>query len=99
MTAERSWIFGQGADCDVRVQDEYVSTRHCKVTLRPDGVVTVEDLGSTNGTLARPVSAPASVVICGLSLTFGLRIYGPTPIPPGWIIRIGRTDIPPTVPS
>lgn len=91
---ERSWIFGQGADCDVRVQDEYVSTRHCKVTLRMDGVVTVEDLGSVNGTWIRHAGKSASS-----PLNLGLRVYGPTPIQPGWIIRIGRTDIPWTVPS
>lgn len=88
---KRSWVFGQGADCDVRIQDEYVSTRHCRVTLRSDGSATVEDLGSTNGTWIHPASTAT------LPLSSDVRIYGPTPIPTGWVIRIGRTDIPRSV--
>lgn len=82
----QSWVFGQGAACDVVVQDEYVSTKHCRVTRHSDGKVTVEDLGSTNGTWIRPASwNPA---------TPGVRVCGAMPIRPGWVIRIGRTDIP-----
>jgi diguanylate cyclase (GGDEF)-like protein len=42
-------ILGRGQDADIRFEDELVSRRHCALTF--DGQnVTVEDLGSTNGT-------------------------------------------------
>lgn len=90
MSEPRSWVFGTAPDCDVRVADEYASLRHCKVTLAGDGTATVEDLGSTNGTWVRPESQQ---MLSRLSLP-GTRVYGPTRIEPGWIIRIGRTDLP-----
>lgn len=40
---------GRGQECDLRVDDEYVSTRHA-VLRRENGSWYVEDLGSTNGT-------------------------------------------------
>lgn len=83
---DTTWVIGQGADCDIRVSDEYVSTRHCRVSLADDGTVTVEDLGSTNGTWVRRGDAPNALS--------GVKVIGPTRIVPGWIIRVGRTDIP-----
>ncbi|GGV32550.1 FHA domain-containing protein [Streptomyces spectabilis] len=41
---------GRSAQADVPLDDPDVSRLHCAVTLAPDGRVTVEDLGSTNGT-------------------------------------------------
>jgi len=42
-------ILGRGQDADIRFEDELVSRRHCALSF--DGQsVTVEDLGSTNGT-------------------------------------------------
>ncbi|QDQ11864.1 FHA domain-containing protein [Streptomyces spectabilis] len=41
---------GRSAQADVPLDDPDVSRLHCAVTLDPDGRVTVEDLGSTNGT-------------------------------------------------
>ena len=86
----RSWVFGTSGDCDVRVDDKYASNQHCKVTQASDGTVTVEDLGSTNGTWIRPASQKT---VGPLSLP-GTRVYGPTQLRPGWIIRIGHTDLP-----
>lgn len=83
-------VFGTSADCDVRVDDKYASNHHCKVTMAGDGTVTVEDLGSTNGTWIRPVTQEK---LGPFSLP-GTRVYGPTPLHPGWIIRIGNTDLP-----
>lgn len=41
-------LIGQGAECAIRIEDEYASSRH--VALRVDaGGWLVEDLGSTNG--------------------------------------------------
>ena len=42
-------VLGRGQDADIRFEDELVSRRHCSLSF--DGKnVTVEDLGSTNGT-------------------------------------------------
>ena len=42
-------ILGRGQDADIRLDDELVSRKHCSLTF--DGKnVTVQDLGSTNGT-------------------------------------------------
>ena len=42
-------VLGRGTDANIRLDDELVSRRHCSLTF--DGrTVTVQDLGSTNGT-------------------------------------------------
>ncbi|MFT3859815.1 FHA domain-containing protein [Micropruina sp.] len=40
---------GRAADCQLVLDDDYVSTRHAQIVRTEDGYV-VEDLGSTNGT-------------------------------------------------
>ncbi|MFI9624991.1 FHA domain-containing protein [Streptomyces sp. NPDC052042] len=42
---------GRSADADVPLDDPDVSRVHCAVTVAEDGLVSVADLGSTNGTL------------------------------------------------
>ncbi|MFI6641666.1 FHA domain-containing protein [Streptomyces sp. NPDC050504] len=42
---------GRSADADVPLNDPDVSRLHCAVTVREGGRVTVQDLGSTNGTV------------------------------------------------
>jgi pSer/pThr/pTyr-binding forkhead associated (FHA) protein len=40
---------GRSADCDLNIQDTYLSSRHARVA-NDDGDLSIEDLGSTNGT-------------------------------------------------
>jgi pSer/pThr/pTyr-binding forkhead associated (FHA) protein len=80
----RRWVLGRAEGCDIRVDDEYASPRHCRIVAAENGLVTVEDLGSTNGTRLRPP---------GAGRHGGVRVLGPTPIQVGDIIQIGRTDI------
>jgi hypothetical protein len=40
---------GRSGDCDVQVDDTYISSRHARLA-NDDGDLTIEDLGSTNGT-------------------------------------------------
>jgi pSer/pThr/pTyr-binding forkhead associated (FHA) protein len=53
---------GRGSDCQIKLDDDYSSTRHARLFLS-DGQWWVEDLGSTNGTyldgqrITRPVQA------------------------------------------
>jgi pSer/pThr/pTyr-binding forkhead associated (FHA) protein len=42
-------LIGRSADCQILLDDDYVSTRHARVVAGEDGYY-VEDLGSTNGT-------------------------------------------------
>ena len=45
----RQWLIGTSQLCDIVVEDEYVSSKHCKLSLR-DNEWELEDLESTNGT-------------------------------------------------
>jgi two-component system cell cycle response regulator len=46
---ERQLFVGRGRECDLRMQEDGISRKHCSVRLEGDGVL-FEDLGSTNGT-------------------------------------------------
>ncbi|MET9732853.1 FHA domain-containing protein [Streptomyces sp. NPDC006458] len=78
---------GRSADADVPLDDPDVSRLHCAVTLAPDGRVSVEDLGSTNGTVldgsrvgTRPVRfAPGALLRIGES---ALKVSAPAGGPP-----------------
>jgi predicted component of type VI protein secretion system len=48
--ARGDFYFGRGAECQVRPNSDWVSRQHCLLRVRPD-LVSVRDLGSTNGTL------------------------------------------------
>jgi two-component system, NtrC family, response regulator AtoC len=58
-------VIGRDADCDVRIEDPSVSRRHAVV--RAGEVMTVEDLGSSNGTFVRgerlAANAPAVIAV------------------------------------
>ena len=49
LRSQTSWLIGRAEDCDLRVADLSVSSRHCRLTRQGDGY-TLEDLKSTNGT-------------------------------------------------
>jgi len=40
---------GRSSECDVSVQDTYISSRHARL-MNDNGELSIEDLGSTNGT-------------------------------------------------
>ncbi len=46
---ETGVTIGRGSDCDLSLQDTYLSSRHARVD-NDDGDLSIEDLGSTNGT-------------------------------------------------
>ncbi|WP_095757267.1 FHA domain-containing protein [Streptomyces xinghaiensis] len=68
---------GRSADADVPLDDPDVSRLHCAVTLSGDGLVTVADLGSTNGTAVD--GAPVD--------------GRPRPLPPGALLRVGESAL------
>jgi pSer/pThr/pTyr-binding forkhead associated (FHA) protein len=47
--AQAPILIGRGADAAIRLDDDYVSTRHARIASSGDQWF-VEDLGSTNGT-------------------------------------------------
>jgi pSer/pThr/pTyr-binding forkhead associated (FHA) protein len=47
--AGRGAVLGRSRSCDVQLDEQGVSRRHCEVLVRDDGVF-VRDLGSTHGT-------------------------------------------------
>jgi FHA domain len=46
---ESGVTIGRAGDCDLSLQDTYLSSRHARVA-NDDGDLSIEDLGSTNGT-------------------------------------------------
>jgi len=71
-----------GREADITVSDSRASRRHAQITSSPDGTVTVEDLGSTNGTkvngtalvvgVKQPLSAGDKISLGGFELQFVL---------------------------
>jgi|GEM_PF-2050110 len=59
----RSWLIGSDVACDLVVDHQAVSARHCRLTALGDGSYLLEDLNSTNGTFidGERLSAPRPV--------------------------------------
>jgi pSer/pThr/pTyr-binding forkhead associated (FHA) protein len=57
-------MIGRGADCQLILEDDYVSTRHARVVSTPDGIY-LEDLGSTNGSYVngQRITAPTTITM------------------------------------
>ena len=67
-------LLGRGADATIRLDDDYVSTRHARFVPHGDEWY-VEDLGSTNGTYigSQRITAPVAVPI-GVQVRIGKTI-------------------------
>ena len=46
---DRAVVIGRSSDCDLSISDTYLSSRHARVA-NDSGDLSIEDLGSTNGT-------------------------------------------------
>ena len=57
-------MIGRGADCQIILDDDYVSTRHARVVSGENGVY-VEDMGSTNGSYVngQRITAPTTITM------------------------------------
>jgi DNA-binding CsgD family transcriptional regulator len=72
--ARDGFLIGRAADCDLRLGCGLASRHHARFRYRPDGELTIEDLGSRNGVLvnAKKVNGSkrlrhADVITVGLS--------------------------------
>ncbi|MCH7720073.1 MAG: FHA domain-containing protein [Planctomycetes bacterium] len=52
MDLDGELLIGKNAECDLAIDDAYLSRRHCRIYAE-DGVLYLEDLGSANGTFLR----------------------------------------------
>jgi hypothetical protein len=57
-------LIGRGADCQIILDDDYVSTRHARVVSGENGIY-VEDMGSTNGSYVngQRITAPTTITM------------------------------------
>lgn len=67
-------LIGRGTDAAIRLDDDYVSTRHARIAAS-DGTWYVEDLGSTNGTYVGPsrLTEPVAVT-AGMQVRIGKTV-------------------------
>ena len=72
---ERPKVVGRSSDADIIIDDSYASEFHLRVGVQ-DGDVTLNDLGSTNGTYlnGRRVTVP-TVITRGDSIQIGKTIF------------------------
>jgi serine/threonine protein kinase/ABC-type multidrug transport system ATPase subunit len=76
------WVIGRAPDCDIVVQEEAVSGRHCCLTQTPQGLV-LEDLGSRNGTYVNGQRLTAKVLVTQQDkVTLGQKVEMPWPALP-----------------
>ncbi len=80
-------VIGRGDDADLQVRDRSLSRRHAQFEL-VDGLVTVRDLGSLNGTVVRgeAISKP-----CQVELDEAIRLGELTVIVTSWTPKQGRS--------
>lgn len=77
----RARIIGREEDCDMRIPVAEVSREHCRVEPNASGGLTVEDLGSSNGTFINGLQVDEADMSAGDVLKIGpaflvLRVDG-----------------------
>jgi len=67
----RRWVVGSGANCDVVLDDPYVSSTHCILERREGGALVVRDKRSRNGTLIDGKAVESAELPVGSRLALG----------------------------
>jgi DNA-binding NtrC family response regulator len=73
--AERRWVVGSGASCDLVLQDPYVSDLHCVLERRSSGTLLVRDRHSRNGTRVDGNFVEGAELRIGSYLTIGRTTF------------------------
>jgi len=95
MMPGKRWIIGRAPDCDIVVNQDAVSSKHCSLTQTPQGFV-LEDLGSRNGTYVNGQRLTAKVMVTPQdSITLGQKVPMPWPRLPGATPQPVRSVTPP----
>ena len=88
-------IIGTAEGCDIRIVDEYASSRHAQIFRDRWGRAWIRDLGSLNGTYVRYSTEPVPDDYIAAALgDVKVPLGQAAPLSPGMSIRIGRTWIP-----
>jgi len=75
VSAGQSKTVGRGRQADVNIDDASLSRLHARVTAEPDGLLAVDDLGSTNGILVNGREQLSSYLRAGDIVRFGRVEY------------------------
>jgi pSer/pThr/pTyr-binding forkhead associated (FHA) protein len=57
------FVFGRGPECHIRPNSELISRQHCLFKVRDDGILSIRDLGSANGTLVNGALVTGELVL------------------------------------
>ncbi len=71
LNANGEFIVGRDEGCALRLVDVSVSRRHAKIATAADGSITVQDLGSTNGTAVNGQAVGFAEIRTGDAVEFG----------------------------
>src|SRR5437763_15331661 len=67
----QSKVIGRSADADAVVDEPSRPRQHARLSMAPDGAVTVEDLGNTNGLFANGTQRRAASIVPGDTARLG----------------------------
>ena len=62
ISAETSVLVGRASDCDLQLQDTFVSSHHARLRATAEGL-TIQDLGSTNGTFVNGAEIEGPLIL------------------------------------
>ena len=68
--SEKTYIIGQDKNCDVCLNDPYLSRKHCSIVVKQNSLE-VKDLESTNGTKINGISIRKSVITSKTQIELG----------------------------
>ncbi len=74
LKANKQVIIGRSSELDMVLVEDMVSRKHAKITVAGDGKITIEDLGSTNGTFVNGEKVKQSRIKEGDRILIGTSI-------------------------
>ena len=67
----QSKVICRSVDADAVVDEPSLSRQHARLSMAPDGAVTVEDLGSTNGVFVNGTQRRVATIVAGDTIRLG----------------------------